>query len=179
LFERISASGASALRCELVPDGAPDGRDALRLYYFDPASAVLPRPRPLGAANVGLAVDTVLVSSGEARARTPTGLTVVRPPNSIRAVEQRVGLAHEAPGDPPADFEVASPETLGRLDQHSAIVVLMMEDRSYDPFFHDLAEPSSVAATARFPSGLLTTRRQASARPLGSLKMRTSPSAAP
>ena len=31
-----------------------------------------------------------------------------------------------------------SAETLGRLDDHDCIVVLMMENRSYDHFFHDL-----------------------------------------
>lgn len=38
----------------------------------------------------------------------------------------------------PGGFEIAQPETLTRLDDHDCIVVLMMENRSYDHFFFDL-----------------------------------------
>ncbi len=49
-------------------------------------------------------------------------------------------VSAEPPGAPPADFVVPSPETLARLDDHSCIVLLMMENRSYDHYFHDLGD---------------------------------------
>jgi phospholipase C len=52
--------------------------------------------------------------------------------------ERETALIREAPGPLPPGFVVPGPETLGRLDDHDCIVVLMMENRSYDHFFHDL-----------------------------------------
>jgi phospholipase C len=49
-------------------------------------------------------------------------------------------LSAERPGAPPADFVVPAPETLARLDDHACIVLLMMENRSYDHYFHDLGD---------------------------------------
>ena len=49
-------------------------------------------------------------------------------------------LNAERPGPPPEDFVIPAPETLARLDKHSCIVLLMMENRSYDHYFHDLAD---------------------------------------
>jgi len=150
-FERISALGASALRCELVPDGAPDGKDALRIYYFDPATAIPPRPRPRGIDDAALGFDTFMVASGDAAERRSTGLTIVNPRGRGRPVERRVALARETPGAPPADFKIGNAQTLNMLDQHSSIVVLMMENRSFDHFFHDLADTFPGRGYSRVP----------------------------
>lgn len=138
-FERISAMGASALKCELIPHGAPDHQDALRISYYDPATAVPPRPRRPFDDIRAESFELVAVAAGESSPRIATGITSVRQPGGRRASERRVGLAREAPGPIPDDFIVANPETLGLVDQHAAIVVLMMENRSFDHFFHDLA----------------------------------------
>ena len=151
-FERISAIGASALRCELIPNGAADGKDALRIFYYDPAAAVPPRPRPPHIDGVvGPMFDTVLIASGETQARPATAVTTGRPQARARAVEQRIRLAREAAGPLPEDFRVERPETLQLLDRHEAIVVLMMENRSFDHFFHDLADTFPGRGYSRVP----------------------------
>jgi phospholipase C len=53
-------------------------------------------------------------------------------------VERLMRVAREAPGSIPDDFVVPDPETLERLDDHDCIAIVMMENRSYDHFFHEL-----------------------------------------
>jgi len=135
-----------------MPFGAADGKDALRISYYDPATAVPPRPRPPSIDGVvGPMFDTVLVASGETQARPATAVTTTRPQGRARAVEQRINLAREAAGPLPEDFRVERPETLQLLDRHDAIVVLMMENRSFDHFFHDLADSFPGRGYSRVP----------------------------
>ena len=138
-FERITAIGASVLQCELLPHGAADGADALQVAYYDPASAVTPRPRrPID--DIGtVEFDTIAISGGESKPRPATAVTVKKAKNRVRGTEARIKLMRETAGPLPDDFEVKNPESLGLLDQHESVVVLMMENRSFDHFFHDLS----------------------------------------
>lgn len=170
-FERISAIGASALTCELEANAAADGTDALRISYYDPASAAIPRPR---AADVPVPVveefDTLRIRGGAARARAPTAVTIQKPGNRVRATEARMPLAREAPGPIPADFVVRNPDSLGLLDQHAAIVVLMMENRSFDHFFHDLAATFPGRGYEAVPPGFTNAAPPGFGQPFGVVK---------
>jgi hypothetical protein len=56
-----------------------------------------------------------------------------------RPHEVRHALEAEQPGPLPQDFIVHDPDTLNILDRHDSIVVLMMENRSFDHYFFELA----------------------------------------
>ena len=170
-FERISAVGAIALRSELLPRGAADGADALRISYYDPATAVAPRPRnPLDDIRVE-GFETVRIAAGTATARAPSAITFVKPANRAKASEKRVRLARETAGPIPEGFAVGSPESIARLDQHSTIVVLMMENRSFDHYFHDLAATFPNRGYTSVPAGFTNAPPPGFVEPIGVTKM--------
>ena len=104
------------------------------------ATARPPRPwRPIDDAVAPIS-ETLEIAPGEVRARPARAITYVRRSNTRNApyVERLTALARETPGPMPSDFKVPDREMLGRLDDHDCIAVVMMENRSYDHFFHDL-----------------------------------------
>lgn len=168
-FERISAIGASVLKCDLLPRGAADGTDALRTWYYDPAAAVTPRPRrPLD--DIVASFDTVLIAGGEAKPQPSTAVTMVVADQRSRVTETRIRLAREAPGALPDDFMVRNPQSLGLLDQHAAVVVLMMENRSFDHFFHDLAATFPNRGYTGVPAGFTNAPPPGFGSPFGVVK---------
>jgi phospholipase C len=169
-FERISAIGASVLQCELLPAGAADGMDALRVAYYDPSTAATPRPRRPTDVLVQAEFDSVAIAGGLAKARVATAVTVKKPSNRVRGTETRVKLASEPAGALPDDFVVRNPESLGLLDQHAAIVVLMMENRSFDHLFHDLAATYPNRGYTSVPAGFTNAAPPGFGAPFGVVK---------
>jgi phospholipase C len=136
----------------------------LRVTFFNPSTARPPRPwRPrdeildafpriaevleIGAGETsgrpGGALVTELTDVGRARRRS----TASRRTSAARdgavvpegvVVDRVIELMREPTGPPPDDWVTPAPETLARLDAHDCIVVVMMENRSYDHYFHDL-----------------------------------------
>jgi phospholipase C len=142
-LERITDHGAVALRCKINPRAAADGSDLLHIEYFNPSKARPPRPwRPIDDVVGGMSptAEVLEISPGEVTPRPARAVTLVRRSTARSApyVERLTGLARERPGPVPSDFTVPNRETLARLDDHDCIAVLMMENRSYDHFFHDL-----------------------------------------
>jgi phospholipase C len=141
-LERITDHGAIALRCKINPRAAADGSDNLHIEYFNPSKARPPRPwRPIdGVVGASPTSEVLEIAPGEVTPRPPRAVTYVRRSTARSAphVERLAALGRERPGPVPADFKVANRETLARLDGHDCIAVVMMENRSYDHFFHDL-----------------------------------------
>lgn len=169
-FERISALGASVLKCELLPHAAADGADALRVWYYDPATAVTPRPRRPNDDIVVAEFDTVSIPGGETRPRTATAVSVKLARSRTRGSETRIKLARETAGPLPDDFVVRNPESLGLLDQHTSIVVLMMENRSFDHYFHDLAATFPGRGYGSVPAGFTNAAPPGFGAPFGVVK---------
>lgn len=156
-LERITDLGASGLHARIHPGAAADGSDNLHIQYFNPSDARPPRPRPPGTIGTfGGAAETMVLTRGEVVARTTRAVTNVvyrSPEGAPVSAEREMALAREAPGPLPAGFVVPAPETLERLDNHDCIAILMMENRSYDHFFHDLPLEHPDKDYAKPPAG--------------------------
>ncbi len=108
-------------------------------------SAAAPAP---GSASTGDTRAATRASSARAGTSTSRATAIARSVLAAReaglAAERGstliLPLSAEPPGPPPEDFQVPAPETLARLDKHDCIVLLMMENRSFDHYFHDLAD---------------------------------------
>src|SRR4030095_3585796 len=128
------------LQCKINPRAAADGLDNLHVRYFNPSTGRPPRPwSPVGDALVPIS-EVLEIAAGEVRPRPAQAVTYVPDSRERSAahIQQLTPVVRAAPGSMPTDFEVPDPETLQRLDDHDCIAVVMMENRSYDHFFHDL-----------------------------------------
>lgn len=139
-MERITDVGAIALHGTITSGSAADGSDSFHIQYFNPSSARPPRPWTPPGDDVGLEAEVLEIAAGSVRSRPIRAVTFVRRSTDRRSphVARLTALRREAPGPMPADLDVADPHTLGRLDDHDCIAVIMMENRSYDHYFHDL-----------------------------------------
>lgn len=137
-LERITDIGANALHCRLSAGTAADGGDNLHIQYFNPSEARPPRPRGPSEDATGM-VETLELARGEYGAPHARAISYARSTRSAPYVERATVLRHERPGAMPAGFDVQDDATLPRLDDHDCIAVLMMENRSYDHYFHDLS----------------------------------------
>jgi phospholipase C len=86
----------------------------------------------------GGSAETLVLPPGEIGNRTPRAITHTRRPRTSSYSESSVALRAETPGPVPPAFTIPNPETLQRLDDHESVAIVMMENRSYDHFFHDL-----------------------------------------
>ena len=164
-IERITDIGAFALEAKIHAGAAADGSDVLRIKYFNPSTVRPPRPwRPIDDI-VAHPFEVLEIGTGDLEPQPSRGIvlgqpTVVRARSrsarSTRATAATragtritgelapivefplVPINAEPPGPPPADFLIPAPETLSRLDDHQSIVVVMMENRSFDHYFFDL-----------------------------------------
>ena len=151
-LERITDLGAVALDAQVIPDAAADGSDVLRILYFNPSTARPPRPmRPIDGA-IAPINEVLEIGNGDVEPRPRLGLThVMDTPRSARrgtrAIAREIAaddgplidIDTEPAGQLPSAFVVQDPETLARLDDHECIAIVMMENRSFDHFFHDLS----------------------------------------
>ena len=165
-IERMTDLGAMALEAKIVPGGpAANNQEVLRVHFFNPSTARPPRPwRPRDEIldQLPRIAEVLEIGAGETDGRpggalvtevTEVGRTRRRSTASRRTSAARVGgavvpegvvvdrvieLMREPTGPPPDDWVTPAPETLARLDAHDCIVVVMMENRSYDHYFHDL-----------------------------------------
>jgi phospholipase C len=145
--ERLTDIGAVALDAQIRPGASADGSDSLQVQFFNPSTLRPPRPwTPAGDELSGTSstpshtTEIVRIGAGELRPRAVRAVTYV-PASTDRTagyVEQLTRVARETPGPFPEGFEVPEPATLARLDDHDCIAVVMMENRSYAHFFHDL-----------------------------------------
>lgn len=119
--------------------------EMLNVAYYSVTINEPPRNRPrLRGGVVTPELDAVTMQPGFIEPARPVNVTELTSmarlivPGEV-ATTTGGTLDPETPVSLPEDFIVSNPETLGRLDQHKSIVLIMMENRSFDHMFYNLA----------------------------------------
>ena len=137
-IERITDLGAMALDAQVVPGAAADGKDVLRIHYFNPSTVRPPRPWRVMDEFLGQLpefAEVLEIGSGDLPARPGgalvTEVTAVRRGGGRRTasasrtsvgriggipdgviVDRVVELNREPTGPPPADWKCPRPRPL-------------------------------------------------------------------
>lgn len=117
------------------------GNEVLKTRFYSITNQNPPMwHRPDLNLNKSLNVDALIVPEGMIDSNDDKAIFSLPASSSKKSrTLKQTSFKNKIPGDMPSDFIVNNPETLSRLDSHDSIVVIMMENRSFDHYFYELA----------------------------------------